>query len=57
LRIRDGSVFWRIVVFIEEDAVVVLDIFRKKSRTTSHRAVERCRRRMDRWLRDQRGER
>ena len=52
LRIRDDGISWRIVVLIEEDAIVVLDVFRKKSRTTSLRAIERCRRRMVRWQRE-----
>jgi len=34
LRIDDGGVTWRIVYFIQPDAVVILDVFQKKSRTT-----------------------
>jgi phage-related protein len=54
LRIRDGAVFWRIVVLIEEGVIVVLDVFPKKTRTTSLRAMERCRRRIDQWRRVER---
>ena len=46
LRIHDSQTDWRIVYYVDADAVVVLDVFDKQSRATPKRAIERCRRRL-----------
>ncbi|NCC53494.1 MAG: type II toxin-antitoxin system RelE/ParE family toxin [Spartobacteria bacterium] len=45
LRIKDGNVTWRIVYRIDDDAVVVADVFKKKTRQTPKRIIDECRKR------------
>ena len=51
LRISDGRVEWRIVYRIERDAVVILEVFSKKSEKTPVRVIETCRRRLLEYVR------
>ena len=46
LRIRDRDQNWRIMYYVDRDAVVILDIFPKKTRTTPKSVVEACRTRL-----------
>lgn len=46
LRIKDGSIAWRIVYRLDPDAVIILHVFCKQSRTTPKRIIEACRRRL-----------
>ena len=48
LRIDDGTrrVSWRIVYRIDEDAILVVDWFEKKTPTTPARVIDLCRRRL-----------
>jgi phage-related protein len=46
LRSQDAGVTWRLVYRIDPDAVVILEIFAKKTRTTPRDVVDRCRRRL-----------
>ena len=46
LRIPDEDKTWRIIYRIDEDAIVILDVFAKKDRTTPPSVVERCQKRM-----------
>lgn len=46
LRIDDGNVSWRIVYCLYTDAVVILEVFRKKTRATPERVIEVARRRL-----------
>jgi phage-related protein len=46
LRIDDGGITWRLVYHLEPDAVVILEVFQKKSRTTPKQIVEVTRRRL-----------
>jgi phage-related protein len=46
LRIRDGNLNWRIVYRIDEYAILVVDIFKKKSASTPRRVMEACKRRL-----------
>lgn len=46
LRITDAQAIWRIVYRIDPDAIVLLDVFTKKTARTSKRVVENCRRRL-----------
>jgi phage-related protein len=42
LRIADRDDNWRIVYRIDADAIVVADVFSKKSQKTNSAAIERC---------------
>jgi len=51
LRISDGRVEWRIVYRIERDAIVLLEVFSKKTDALPARVIENCRRRLLSYLR------
>ena len=46
LRIRDRDANWRVIYFIDADAIVVLHIFAKKTQTTPHDVIELCQKRL-----------
>jgi phage-related protein len=46
LRIVDGHVNWRIVYHIATDAIVVLDVFAKKTPAMPQRVITECRNRL-----------
>jgi len=46
LRILDENVTWRIIYAIDVDAIVVLDVFAKKSNKTPGDIVSNCKRRL-----------
>jgi phage-related protein len=46
LRIEDENKTWRIVYRIDPDAIVILEIFEKKTRTTPKEVIEKCKRRI-----------
>lgn len=46
LRVKDQHVDWRIMVHLAPDAVVILDVFAKKSARTPHTVISACRRRL-----------
>jgi len=46
LRIEDAVATWRIVYRIDEDAIVILEMFSKKTQQTPTTVVETCRRRL-----------
>lgn len=45
LRIRDGDVIWRIVYRVDRDAIVIAEVFAKKTAKTPVAILELCRRR------------
>ena len=45
LRIVDETVSWRLIYRVDEDAIVIAEIFAKKDRETPARILETCRRR------------
>lgn len=45
LRIGDSAANWRLMYRIEPDAIVILDVFQKKTRTTPRAVLDLCRRR------------
>jgi Phage derived protein Gp49-like (DUF891) len=49
LRINDEDVTWRIIYRVDEDAVVVVDVFSKKTAKTPKRALEVCRQRLRKY--------
>ncbi|MEC4896017.1 MAG: type II toxin-antitoxin system RelE/ParE family toxin [Oscillatoria sp. PMC 1051.18] len=42
LRINDVDQTWRIIYLIDEDAIVILDVFSKKTQKTPKDVIERC---------------
>ncbi len=46
LRIIDEDQTWRIVYRIDRDAIVIVEVFSKKTAATPERVVETCRRRL-----------
>jgi len=51
LRIRDRDQNWRIVYYTDRDAVVILDVFSKKTPTTPKAVVDACRTRLGTYKR------
>jgi phage-related protein len=49
LRIRDRNQIWRIVYRTDPDAVVILEIFSKKTSSTPKQVIEACRRRLQQY--------
>ena len=52
LRVKDGNRTWRVVYRVEEDAIVILDVFSKKTRATPKHVIDRCKRRLRRYERE-----
>lgn len=50
LRVRDGGHNWRVVYFLDDAAVVVLEVFPKSTRTTPKPVVEACKKRLAEYL-------
>ena len=46
LRIDDGGIAWRILYCVEPDAIVVLEVFQKKTRATPARVLDVARKRL-----------
>ena len=46
LRLRDDRQSWRVIYRVDQDAILVLDVFHKKSRKTPQRVIRNCRRRL-----------
>ena len=49
LRVPDQDHTWRIVYYLDSDAIVILDVFAKKSRETPDEVIETCKRRLKRY--------
>jgi phage-related protein len=46
LRVVDRDATWRIVYRIDGDAVVIVEVFKKKTQTTPTVVIDTCRRRL-----------
>jgi len=46
LRIQDGDLTWRVIYRVDADAVIICDVFAKKTQATPRSVVESCRRRL-----------
>jgi len=46
LRIVDEGATWRIIYRLDHDAIVIVDVFSKKTRRTPDRVIADCRRRL-----------
>jgi phage-related protein len=51
LRINDRDQTWRIVYHVDVDAVVVLEVFGRKTAATPRSVIENCRRRLREYRR------
>lgn len=47
LRVNDDEVTWRIIYRIDPDAIVIVDVFKKKSRRTPKQVIDNCKRRLN----------
>jgi phage-related protein len=52
LRIIDEGATWRILYYIADDAVVILEVFSKKTRTTPKPVLDSAKARLKKYLRD-----
>ena len=46
LRINDEKVTWRMIYRIDGDAIIILDVFAKKSQATPKKVIDVCKRRI-----------
>ncbi|MBI5672167.1 MAG: type II toxin-antitoxin system RelE/ParE family toxin [Nitrospirae bacterium] len=46
LRVPDDTKTWRILYRVDSDAIVIAEVFRKKTRATPHGVIEACQRRL-----------
>jgi len=51
LRIVDKNATWRVVYFVATDAVVILEVFSKKTQETPKHVIEACKRRLQAYRR------
>ncbi len=46
LRINDEAATWRLVYRIDEDAIIILEVFSKKTQQTSKKVIDVCKKRI-----------
>jgi len=46
LRITDENMIWRIIYRIDQDAIVILDVFEKKTQKTAKSIIDGCKKRL-----------
>lgn len=46
LRVNDANKTWRVIYRIDDDALLVVEMFEKKTRTTPKQVSENCKRRL-----------
>ena len=46
IRIRDENTIWRIILRIDDDAIIILEVFSKKTQKTLHEVIKNCKRRI-----------
>ena len=52
LRIRDAQKNWRIIYRIDEDAILILEVFYKTTRTTPTGIIDTCQKRLNKYEKD-----
>ncbi len=52
LRITDEEVTWRIIYRADADAIVIGEVFAKKTRTTPKKVIDACKRRFEKYDED-----
>ena len=46
LRINDKNVIWRIIYRVDPDAIIILEVFKKKTSKTPKQIIDACRKRL-----------
>lgn len=46
LRVKDATKEWRIFYYVDDDAIVILEVFNKTTRQTPDRVLDTCRTRL-----------
>jgi phage-related protein len=46
LRVQDAGLTWRIIYRVDPDAIIIAEVFAKKTQTTPRPVMESCRRRL-----------
>ena len=49
LRVRDKDHYWRIIYRVDKDAIVITDVFAKKTGKTSARVIQNCKARLKKY--------
>jgi len=49
LRVNDKNKTWRIIYFIDEDAIVILEVFAKKTQKTPQEVIDTCKKRLSHY--------
>jgi phage-related protein len=49
LRVNDKNKTWRIIYFIDDDAIVILEVFAKKTQKTPKEVIDVCKKRLTRY--------
>jgi phage-related protein len=52
LRIRDAAQNWRIIYRIDADAILILEVFCKKTQATPKKVIDICQQRLSKYDRD-----
>ncbi|MGG6265095.1 type II toxin-antitoxin system RelE/ParE family toxin [Leptolyngbya sp. AN03gr2] len=55
LRIRDIDKNWRIIYRIDDDAILIVEVFNKTTRTTPDQIIENCQKRLSKYDTDIQG--
>ena len=53
LRIRDTDKNWRIIYRIDDDAILIVEVFTKTARATLKKVIEVCQKRLSKYNADQ----
>lgn len=56
LRIRDAEQNWRIIYRIDDDAILILEVFSKKTQSTPKSVIEICKKRISKYAQDKQGQ-
>jgi len=52
LRIRDSGKNWRLIYRIDDDAILILEVFNKMTRTTPTNIIDTCKKRLSKYDKD-----
>jgi phage-related protein len=52
LRVRDARKNWRIIYRVDEDAILILEVFPKTTRTTPIKVIDTCQKRLSQYDND-----
>lgn len=53
LRVRDADKNWRIIYRIDDDAILIIEVFNKTTRATPKNVIEVCKKRLSKYDTDQ----